>query len=110
VKDLPDLRGITLRDLKDLERALERPIGIVMKSLADGDVSKIDADVLAGLVWIRLRREDPAVTLDDVWAMDLSAFDELELDPKVSLGPNLSTGSPRKSRGRGAARPSPSAT
>jgi hypothetical protein len=112
MKNLPDLSGVTLRDLKDLEHELGRPIGAVLSGLAGGDMSNIDADVLAGLVWIRLRRDEPAITLAQVWELDLSAFDE-ELDSKKapsSPARNRSTRSQPSSPERGGARPSRSAT
>jgi hypothetical protein len=111
VKDLPDLTGVSMRNLKDLERELGRPIGKILQGLADGDMDSVDADVLAGLVWIRLRRDDPNVTLAEVWEMDLGAFKEPdEKKAPRSPGPQRSTRSPRNSPGRGGAHPSRSGT
>jgi hypothetical protein len=112
MKELPDLTGVTMRDLKDLEGELGRPIGALLQGLAGGDMGAVDADVLAGLVWIRLRRDDPGVTIADVWGMDLGAFDEPgdSKKPPQSSGRQRSTRSPQNSPARGAARPSRSGT
>ena len=61
-----NLANITLRDLRDLEGVLGKPIGSLFAALAGGDISALGADLMAGLFWLRLRKDDPAVTLDDV--------------------------------------------
>ena len=69
-----DLANITVRDLKDLETLTGRPIGTLFQALAGGDMSGLDADTLAGLFWLRLRKDDPALTIEGVLDMDLGAL------------------------------------
>lgn len=87
--DLPDLSNITVRDLRDLEAVLERPIGSLFESLAGGDMSGLSADMLAGLLWLRLRKDDPALEFEGVLDMDLGALGAAGISaaPKVTGAP-----------------------
>jgi hypothetical protein len=69
-----DLSTITLRDLKDLEGMIGKPIGSLFAALSGGDVSELGADLMAGLFWLRLRKDNPELTLDAVWDMDLGGL------------------------------------
>ena len=75
-----DLSSITLRDLSELEKQIGKPIGALFEALAGGDMSALTTDLMAGLFWLRLRKDDPEVTLDDVWELDLGGLNPA--DPK----------------------------
>ena len=83
--DLGDLSNITIRDLRDLEGVIGKPIGALFSSLAGGDMAGLDAETLAGLFWLRLRKDDPELTLDDVLDLDLGALGGT--GPKATAGP-----------------------
>jgi hypothetical protein len=85
--NLGDLAHITIRDLRDLEGVLERPIGSLFASLGDGDLSALDAETLAGLFWLRYRRDDPTFTYDDALDLDLGAIGAASSAPKVTAAP-----------------------
>lgn len=80
-----DLSNITVRDLKDLEGVIGKPIGSLFAALSGGDMSNLDADTLAGLFWLVLRKDDPELTLDGVLDLDLGALGQAV--PKVSGAP-----------------------
>ena len=76
-----DLSSITLRDLSELEKQLGTPIGALFEALAGGDMSALTTDLMAGLFWLRLRKDDPEITLDAVWDLDLGGLNPTA--PKV---------------------------
>jgi hypothetical protein len=80
-----DLSNITIRDLRDLEAVIGKPIGSLFESLAGGNLSGLDAETLAGLFWLRLRKDDPKITLDDVLDLDLGGL--APTGPKATGGP-----------------------
>jgi hypothetical protein len=84
--DVGDLANITIRDLRDLEGVIGKPIGSLFQSLAGGDMSSLDAETLAGLFWLRLRKDDPELSLDDVLDLDLGALGP-DAGPKATAGP-----------------------
>lgn len=84
--DLGDLANITIRDLRDLEGVIGKPIGSLFASLAGGDMSGLDAETLAGLFWLRLRKDDPELSLDDVLDLDLGALGSAS-SGKATAGP-----------------------
>ena len=79
-----DLSNVTLRDLRDLESMMGKPIGSLFAALSGGDISSLSADLMAGLFWLRLRKDDPDLTLDDVLDMDLGGLNPT--DPKATAG------------------------
>ena len=74
--EIGDLANITVGDLRDLEGVIGKPIGTLFAALSGGDMSGLDADTLAGLFWLRLRKDDPQLTLEDVYDLDLGALGE----------------------------------
>ena len=90
--ELGDLSNITVRDLRDVESVIERPIGALFTALSGGDMSLLDADTLAALLWVRMRKDDPELTLDDVFDLDLGALGAEISGPKSYGGPDSVTG------------------
>jgi hypothetical protein len=85
--DVGALAGITVRDLGDLEEQMGKPIGTLFEALSEGDLSGLDARTLAGLLWLRMRKDDPAMTYDDALDLDLGALGvSLGASPKDSPG------------------------
>jgi hypothetical protein len=72
--DVGALAGITIRDLGDLETEIGKPIGSLFEALQGGDLSGLDARTLAGLIWLRMRNDDPDLTYDAVLDLDLGAL------------------------------------
>lgn len=85
--NLGDLANITIRDLRDLEAVTGRPIGALFEKLAGGDMTGLDAETLAGLIWLRMRKDDPTLTLDDVLDLDLGALGAGAAGPKAQAAP-----------------------
>ena len=81
-----DLENITLRDLRELEAVIGKPIGSLFEALAGGDMSALGTDLMAGLFWVRLRKDDPNITLEEVWDMDLGGLSPNGSAPKVPGG------------------------
>jgi hypothetical protein len=83
---LDDLSNITVRDLRDVESVIERPIGALFAALGGGDMSTLDADTLAALLWVRMRKDDPELTIEGVLDLDLGALGA-EISPKATGAP-----------------------
>ena len=83
-----DLSGITIRDLRELEKVLGKPIGSVFEAMAGGDMSGLTADTMAGLIWLRMRKDDPELTYDAVLDLDLAGLSGgSAADPKATGAP-----------------------
>ena len=82
-----DLSNITIRDLRDLEKVLGQPIGSVFEAMAGGDMSGLTADTMAGLIWLRMRKDDPELTIDGVLDLDLAGLGGSADAPKVTGAP-----------------------
>ena len=87
--DIGDLANITVRDLADLEAELGKPIGAVFEKLAGGDMSGLNVETLAGLLWLRLRKDDPDLTLEGSTTSTSGAQNQ---GPKRFGGPDSVTG------------------
>jgi hypothetical protein len=105
------MAGVRLRDLPDLEAAMGRPIGALFEALASGDLAEVDAMTFAGMIWLRMRRDDPGLTFEAVLDLDLGALEEeADDDPKDLPGPTPLRVSGSASPGPGGAHLSRSAT
>ena len=87
--DVAQLSGITIRELSELETVMGRPIGALFAALGDGNMSGLDARTLAGLIWLRMRKDQPDLTYDDVLDIDLGSL-SAPAGPEVNGGKSFS--------------------
>lgn len=88
--NVTELSGITIRDLAELEGVIGRPIGALFAAIGEGDMSGLDARTLAGLIWLRMRRDDPELTYEGVMDIDLGSLSQTS--PAVNGSPKVSPG------------------
>lgn len=69
--DLSDLTGI---DAKDFRRAVGIPLAAVLT-----EKTELDLDVVAGLVWLARRRNEPSLTFEKV-AAGINFLSDLDID------------------------------
>lgn len=93
MKVVIDFDSFTLRDGRDFK-------AVTGKRVADVDMSALDDEVIAALVWISERRKNPEFTFED--ALDV-AYSEVEFDDPNSQGGD---GRPKPTTTRGNSRSS----
>lgn len=73
-----DLDSLTLSDLMELERELGRKTGDMLSR----GIAGVDAQTLAGLIWLNRHKADPSYTLADALNTKFSLIKEA---PKAPL-------------------------
>lgn len=79
-----DARRLTGRDLRDMGRVLEMPLTAELM----GNLSKNPPmEVVYAMLWVTLRRDDPAVTFDDVLDIAIGDLPTFEATGPKALSP-----------------------
>lgn len=72
-----DMDDLTLTDLMDLERELGRKTGDMLSR----GIAGVDAQTLAGLVWLARRKVDPGFTIEQALNTKFNAIQQAKPSP-----------------------------
>jgi len=91
-----DVSKLKLRDVRDFDHEVGWPITELEKRLGSQEEPSLSADAVTGLVtfiWLVERRDNPELTLDDVWDRDLDSLVDLFNEIEAEGGAPLADGS-----------------
>lgn len=72
---------LTVAEGKELEKATGMSIGKIFDSLSSGDYSM---DILSGMLYVIGKRDNPAMTIDDVDAIDMMTLNAVPPQPAAT--------------------------